>query len=159
MNGPPQLTIRPLTLSDLDAVLAVEEASFTAPWSRAQFIQELESPLACCRAAETADGTLAGYLCLMFVADECTVMDVAVAPSRRGEGTGRRLMEWTLEECRRRGARHLHLEVRVSAAPAIALYRAMGFAETGRRSRYYRDGEDALVMARTVEPYTACNHE
>lgn len=152
MNGPEQLSIRPMTASDLDAVLAVEEASFTAPWSRAQFLEELTSPVACCRAAVAADGALAGYLCLMFAADECTVMDIAVAPAMRGKGVGRRLMEWTLEECRRRGARHLHLEVRVTAEPAIALYRAMGLTEAGRRPRYYRDGEDALVMSRTVEP-------
>jgi ribosomal-protein-alanine N-acetyltransferase len=150
MNGPVQVTIRPMAAADLDAVLAIEGASFTAPWNRNQFLQELDSPVSCCLTALAADGAVAGYLCLMFAADECTVMDIAVAPAMRGQGVGRLLMDRTLEECRHRGSRHLHLEVRVSAAPAIALYRAVGFTEAGRRRRYYRDGEDAIVMSREI---------
>ena len=36
--------------------------------------------------------------------------------------------------------------VRVSNAPAIALYKSFGFEEAGIRPRYYQDGEDALIM-------------
>jgi ribosomal-protein-alanine N-acetyltransferase len=136
---------------DLDAVLAIEEASFSAPWSRDQFLQELASPISGCLTACAADGSVAGYLCLMFAADECTVMDVAVRPDLRGHGVGRLLLQRTMDECRQRGSRFVHLEVRVSAAPAIALYRSVGFTEAGRRPRYYRDGEDAIVMSRAVE--------
>jgi [ribosomal protein S18]-alanine N-acetyltransferase len=39
------------------------------------------------------------------------------------------------------------LEVRASNAPALALYRGLGFSELDRRARYYTDtGEDAVVM-------------
>jgi ribosomal-protein-alanine N-acetyltransferase len=45
------------------------------------------------------------------------------------------------------------LEVRVSNARAIALYRNVGFADAGVRPRYYSDdGEDALIMWRRGGP-------
>ena len=40
----------------------------------------------------------------------------------------------------------MSLEVRVSNLAAINLYQQMGFAEVGRRKRYYENGEDALMM-------------
>jgi ribosomal-protein-alanine N-acetyltransferase len=139
-----------MAAADVDAVLAIESASFASPWSREQFLQELASDASFCLAACAAGGLVAGFVCLMFAADECTIMDIAVASDMRGQGVGRRLMEMTLAECRQRQSRFIHLEVRVSAAPAIALYRSFGFTEAGRRTRYYRDGEDALIMTRII---------
>jgi ribosomal-protein-alanine N-acetyltransferase len=141
------VSIRTMTFADLDAVLAIEADSFTSPWTREQAAQELDSPSALCLVACTPDGVVAGYLFLMFVLDECTVMDIAVQREMRGQGIARRLMEEMLAVCRERGCRTLHLEVRLSAAPAIALYRSFGFIDTGSRRRYYRDGEDAITMS------------
>jgi ribosomal protein S18 acetylase RimI-like enzyme len=43
------------------------------------------------------------------------------------------------------------LEVSAGNEPAIALYEQAGFAEIDRRRRYYRDGSDALVLARELD--------
>ena len=56
------------------------------------------------------------------------------------------LVEHVMAECRVRGASFVSLEVRVSNAGAIALYAGLGFIETGRRKKYYENGEDAILM-------------
>jgi ribosomal-protein-alanine N-acetyltransferase len=147
MKRPAAVSIRAMTFADLDAVLAIEADSFTSPWTREQAAQELDSPSALCLVACTPAGEVAGYLFLMFVLDECTVMDIAVQRQMRGQGVARRLMEEMLAVCGERRCRTVHLEVRPSATPAIALYRSFGFVDSGRRRRYYRDGEDAVTMS------------
>jgi len=82
----------------------------------------------------------------MQLLDEGHILDVAVHPEVRGGGVGRLLVEKVLEECRGNGASFVSLEVRESNLPAIALYRKMGFAEVGKRKRYYENGENALMM-------------
>ena len=64
----------------------------------------------------------------------------------RGRGLGRALVVALLERLRGQGARRVSLEVRSRNAPAIALYRSLGFENEGVRPKYYRDGEDALVL-------------
>jgi len=82
----------------------------------------------------------------MLLLDEGHIMDVAVDPEFRGRGVGRLLVQRVIDDCRDGGASFISLEVRVSNIAAINLYRDMGFVETGRRKRYYKDGEDALMM-------------
>ena len=60
------------------------------------------------------------------------------------------------EEARRRGARELVLEVRADNPVAAALYRSEGFAEIGRRPRYYQpDDVDAIVMTLDLRAWAA----
>lgn len=140
------LSICPMTEADLDQVLAIESVSFPRPWHREHFLAELGSPHAFPLVALTANGDVAGYICPMQVVDEGHILDVAVHPGFRGQGIGRLLVEKVMEECREREAEFISLEVRVSNAPAIALYEALGFVVTGIRKQYYENGEDALLM-------------
>ena len=135
-----------MTEADLDQVMAIESASFSCPWSRQHFLAELTAPHALPIVACSGDGSVAGYLCLSLVADEGEVLDVAVAPAWRGQGVGRLLLERALADCRAHGVSAVHLEVRPSSAPAIALYETFGFVRTGVRKRYYPDGEGAVLM-------------
>jgi ribosomal-protein-alanine N-acetyltransferase len=50
------------------------------------------------------------------------------------------------------GARRMFLEVATNNVAASALYARAGYAEVGRRARYYADGADALVLARSLIP-------
>ena len=69
-----------------------------------------------------------------------------VEPDFRRRGVGRALVEALLDELRGEGVTRVFLEVRGSNLPAHKLYAACGFAASGRRTRYYSDGEDALVL-------------
>ncbi len=140
------ITVAPMSEDELDEVLAIENASFPSPWSRALFIAELNSPNSFPFVALDSGARVVGFICPMLVIDEGHILDVAVAPAFRGKGIGRLLVEMVIEECRVLGAEFVSLEVRVSNLAAISLYRRLGFIVTGRRKGYYENGEDALLM-------------
>ena len=110
----------------------------------------------CCAVGE--DGVLLGYGGISLVADEAEIITVAVAPASRRQGIARALMEHMLRLAT--GAKaSVYLEVRTSNAPARALYRALGYAETGVRKNYYTSPrEDAVLMMRThgMEEIVSC---
>jgi ribosomal-protein-alanine N-acetyltransferase len=131
---------------DLEAVLEIESASFSRPWTSRHFRDEIESPCGYPTVALTPDGAIAGYLCLKQVLDEAEILDVAVSASLRGRGVGRILVEGALAASRSRGVAVVSLEVRVGNREAIALYERLGFREVGRRKNYYDNGDDAILM-------------
>lgn len=140
--------------NDLESVLAIETASFARPWTARHFLDEIRSPFGTPLVAVDADAAVVGYLCLKQVLDEAEILDVAVGASRRGLGVGRLLMDRALSDCLARGVRSVALEVRVGNDPALELYRSIGFQETGRRKRYYENGDDAVLMQ-----YNFCTRE
>jgi ribosomal-protein-alanine N-acetyltransferase len=141
-----EITICPMSESDLDGVLAIENDSFPRPWTRTHFLAELEAAHSFPLVALGKDGTVIGYICPMLVLDEGHILDVAVHHNQRGKGIGKMLVERILLDCRERGAAFVSLEVRLSNLSAIGLYRQFGFMEIGRRKAYYENGEDALLM-------------
>ena len=132
--------------SDLEQIMAIERVSFPLPWLEQHFLDEIHSPTAFPLTAFDHEGRVAGYICPMQVLDEGHILNVAVDPACRGMGVGRLLVQRVLEDCRAAGAAFVSLEVRVSNSAAINLYLQTGFSETGRRKRYYENGEDALMM-------------
>ncbi len=81
-------------------------------------------------------------------AGEAELLRIAVDPAHRGRGLGRLLLEASQRDLEAEGLVHLFLEVRVSNAAAIQLYRTCGWKPCGRRSGYYPDGEDAALYSR-----------
>lgn len=138
------LTLRPMTEADVEAVHALEVATFTAPWPRAFFDQEIAAENRHYLVVEEA-GALVGYGGVMVIGGDAHVMTVAVAAGRRTRGIGTRIMLALVDAAAERGAEHLTLEVRPSNRPARRLYHRFGFEPVGLRPRYYPD-EDALVM-------------
>lgn len=145
-------TIRAARPEDLPALVALEAASFSDPWSARMLAAEIEDPSSLVLVAEDeAAGPVAGYAAFRRAADEAELLSVAVAPGVRRRGLGRRLVVAGLTRMREDGARTCYLEVRPANRPARALYRSLGFREVGRRRGYYRDGSDALVLALTLD--------
>ncbi len=145
---PADFTVRPMALSDLDAVLAVERRCFRDPWSRQSFAAEIDDPDRVHWSRVAVRGQrLAGYVVAWFSLDKAHLANVAVTPMYRGLGLGRHLVELAIGEVRGRGWRRVGLEVRASNDAAVGLYRRLGFRCTSRRRGYYReDREDALVF-------------
>lgn len=140
----PDRLVRPMLDSDLPVVLRIAEASLPNPWSEAIWRDELSSPFGLYLVLEEK-GELVGFVGVKHVADETHVMTVAVVPGRRGLGHARALVGAALQAPASRETRRVHLEVRPSNIAARTLYASLGFAETGRRPRYYGD-EDAVLM-------------
>ena len=142
----PDVVIRPMAATDLEQVIAIEQEAFSLPWSADHFIDELHSPHSFPLAAVGGDGSVVGFICPFLILDEGHILDVVVGSPHRGGGIGRLLVVTALCMLRERGAVRVSLEVRISNAAAITLYRQLGFVEAGRRKRYYENGEDALLM-------------
>lgn len=146
---PEPFTIRDARQVDLDAVAALERVSFPIPWKREYFEVEVGAPWRLNRVA-LSSGALAGYVFCAFAGGEVHVNKIAVAPEFRRQGVASALMDEVFAFCARVDAEEIFLEVRFSNNPARTFYARLGFAEAGRRGRYYLDGEDALVMVRKM---------
>jgi ribosomal-protein-alanine N-acetyltransferase len=147
------VSLRRLTLSDLDDVERIERSSYPTPWSRSMFAGELAKPSSLSLAAVTEAGELVGYLVLSRYVDAWHVMNIAVDPDWRRQGIGSAMLAQLLEDTRSAERRGYTLEVRVSNADAIRLYERFGFRSRGVRRGYYTDNrEDALIMWREYEP-------
>lgn len=75
------------------------------------------------------------------------VVSVAVLPENRKKGIGRVLIEEAITGVKLKKSDELYLEVRCSNSEAIRLYEKLGFVIKQRLKAYYRDGEDAYLMA------------
>jgi ribosomal-protein-alanine N-acetyltransferase len=99
------------------------------------------------QAVEDSNDPIVGFAGMWVLFDEAHVTTIGVLPNQRGKGLGELLLVDLFEQAQSRGAEWLTLEVRVSNAPAQALYEKYGFTRQGVRRRYYSDnGEDAYIM-------------
>ena len=134
----------------LDEIAAMEVRAFAVPWSKKTFEGAFGAETVSIFAA-MEDDTLLGYACLLVIAPEGELMNIAVDDCYRGRGIGSALMEAVLERASVLGAEDVFLEVRDSNAPARHLYEKHGFEILGRRKKYYQKPvEDAILMKRTL---------
>ena len=146
-----ELSVRRLGAADIDALLAVEAACFSAPWSRDSYLHELSGNDLAFYWGLFVDGDngpqLAGFAGYWLIVDEGHITNVAVAPARQRQGLGRLLVQTLINACLAQGGRRMTLEVRAGNRAAIGLYEGFGFSVQGRRRDYYdRPREDALIM-------------
>jgi ribosomal-protein-alanine N-acetyltransferase len=144
------VTTRDAYAADLDAIAWLERASFPVPWKREYFEVEIGAAHRFNRVAIGPRGDLAGYVFCAFAAGELHVNKIAVGERYRRRGIAGHLMAEVLGFAEGAGVEEIYLEVRVSNRPARAFYASLGFREAGRRTRYYLDGEDALVLVRDM---------
>jgi len=146
-----------MVFPDLEAVLGIEQVSFVQPWTRGAFVQELIKSYAVLRVAEIGS-RIAGYVIAWLIEDELHIANVAVHPEFRRRGIAERLILTVLAEDPR--IRWAGLEVRRGNAAARAMYRKLGFEETGVRERYYTtEGEDAILMTLYVDAGESGNND
>jgi ribosomal-protein-alanine N-acetyltransferase len=166
-------SVRVALTSDLDAIDRIERDSFGCPWPLDAYAQELERRGGWLEVAEVADAGVVGFSCTWHVphsmpsprrvalasasgvpaALEAHLLRIAVDPRFRNVGVGRDLLGAVLARAVAASAEHMTLEVASENEAAIALYRAAGFVEIGRRAGYYRaPPDDAIIMRRELMP-------
>ena len=150
MNVLQLFNLRPMTEDDLDAVMAIETASYTTPWKAEHFRDELAARFSWPLVADE-EGNVVGYVCLMSLFEEAQILNIAVSPGQRGRGIARMMMEGAIRLAREKGAEKVALEVRASNAAAISLYGQLGFERVGVRSGYYEASEDAILMEKSIK--------
>ena len=144
------VSFRPMTEADLDAVLKIEYAAFSHPWTRGIFSDSLKS-YDCWLMFEGSQQV--GHGVINVIVGEAHLLNITVKPESQGRGLGLLLLERLMDRARELQAGECFLEVRASNQSAYRLYERYGFNEIGRRRDYYPavgGREDALVMACTL---------
>ncbi|WP_251523559.1 ribosomal protein S18-alanine N-acetyltransferase [Robertmurraya korlensis] len=136
---------------DIDQILKIEELSFATPWTRQSFENELNLNQFAVYLVLEKEGKIVGYCGMWLIVDEAHITNIAVLPEFRGQKLGEAILRMIMEVAKKRGAKTMTLEVRVSNTVAQSLYRKLGFMNGGIRKNYYTDNyEDALVMWVTI---------
>ncbi len=158
------VALKPLDRAHAGAVAALEARVMGSDaWSEALVADELGRADRVWWAAYAADpamplpadAPLVGYAGGWVVDGDVQVLKVGVDEAFRRRGLARALVARVAADARSLGARTASLEVRAGNEGARALYEALGFASLGTRSRYYSDGEDAVIMRAEVLPADA----
>ena len=140
------MMIEPMNASHVPQIAQLEKRCFSDPWSEKSIASELENPLSVWLVAVDG-GQLIGYVGSQTVLGETDMMNLAVAPEARRQGTGRALVLALVDALTEKGRHSLMLEVRVSNISAQKLYESLGFSQVGRRPKYYvNPREDALIL-------------
>ncbi|WP_233251968.1 ribosomal protein S18-alanine N-acetyltransferase [Limnohabitans sp. Jir72] len=143
------VTLRTMTPENLDAVMAIEQAAYSHPWSRGNFRDSL-NPLFDAQCLWLGDELL-GYFLAMHGVEEMHLLNITVAPAHQGEGWGHMMLDALSLISRNVGAQTLWLEVRQSNARALQVYTRYGFVRVGLRKDYYpadrQQREHAVVMS------------
>ena len=143
--------ITPLELADLDIIMPLERQAFADPWTRRMYASDLtDNALATYQVIRPAGGgelpPILAWGGFWLLIDEAHIATLAAHPDYRGCGLGKWLMVALMDKALERGARVATLEVRASNLIAQKLYAKLGFDVVGTRRKYYRDGEDGLIM-------------
>ncbi|GAB6099933.1 ribosomal protein S18-alanine N-acetyltransferase [Halanaerocella petrolearia] len=141
-----EFEIIPLTERHLDQVLAIEEDSFSNPWSLPTFIRELYNSYAYYIVAVFGEEII-GYLGSWLLCDEIHITSLAVKKNYRRQGIATKLLDRLFSDVKRANYTKATLEVRESNYQAQKLYKNEGFIKVKIQKEYYSDnGEDAIVM-------------
>jgi len=144
------------TLDDLDALVCLEKACFSDPWSRKSFEAELAgNQFSRLFVVLHPDGGLrggvVGYICVWVVFEEVRFLNLAVHPEYRRKGMAKQLITESIQLGIHEGCCRGMLEVRSSNQPAKILYECFNFKEYATRKSYYTNPtEDAILMV--LEP-------
>ncbi|CAK9891341.1 MULTISPECIES: ribosomal protein S18-alanine N-acetyltransferase [Pseudomonas] len=144
------ISFRRMTEADLDAVLKIEYAAFSHPWTRGIFLDGLKSYEIWLMFEGEQQ---VGHGVINVIIDEAHLLNITVKPESQGRGLGLALLEELMKRAYANNGRECFLEVRASNQSAYRLYERYGFNEIGRRRDYYPVAggrEDALVMACTL---------
>jgi [ribosomal protein S18]-alanine N-acetyltransferase len=144
---PVKVVIAPMLVADVEAVQAIELASFSAPWPPNAYLTELQTNRLAHYMVVRVGVSVVGYAGLWLMVDEAHITTFAIHPDWRRRHLSERLLLALLDIALERRASEATLEVRLSNLPARRLYEKFGFRPVGIRPRYYTDNnEDALIM-------------
>jgi ribosomal protein S18 acetylase RimI-like enzyme len=146
--------LRPARSEDAAAICRIEHRAFEHAEERFTLRQArrlLTNPRATAIVAERAGEAIGWGLALTRrtrAGLAGRLYAIAVSPEHTGSGVGRALAEALLGALRELGVTRVYLEVRRDNAPAIALYRSLGFEQVVELPGYYGAGLDAVRMRR-----------
>ncbi len=151
MGAEAEIIFREMTLADIKTVAEIDEICFDEDgWDEDFFLEELRDEHSDYIVGEI-EGKIIACAGIKIYLDEAEGMTIAVLPEFQGRGIGKKILSEIIKIAKRRGAKSMIFEVRVSNVPALHIYQKFGFKIVGRIKRYYMSGEDALTMSANLE--------
>ncbi|HSC46665.1 MAG TPA: GNAT family N-acetyltransferase [Gammaproteobacteria bacterium] len=146
--------IRPAELADLDALVALEERCFEADRLDRGSLRHALASLTMLGLVDEDRDQVRGYVLLRFrrQSTQVRILSLAVDPDARRQGVARALLKEVETAAQEQGVTELILELREDNAVALALYRSLGFDQTGTLLAYYHDKSDALRLSKPLSP-------
>jgi len=147
--APSGLHIEMAEAEDARKLAAIHAESFARGWPPAEFAAYVDDPAGASVFVACDPGRrIAGFAVFRFTGDEAELLSIAVTRKWRGKGVGGALLQAAREDLRNAAVRHMFLEVEDGNAPALRLYKGLGFVEIGRRAAYYPkpDGTAATAL-------------
>jgi [ribosomal protein S18]-alanine N-acetyltransferase len=141
--------------TDVDRVIAIADELREAPhWQRQVYVDALDPDAAPGRialVAEQLEAGIVGFGVTVMIPPQAELETIAVVPAARRQGIASLIIAEIVAELKKSQITEVMLEVRESNRGAQALYRSLGFVETGRRRGYYADPqEDAVLFRRFI---------
>lgn len=142
------ITIREMTLADVDRVCMLEEMAFSMPWHKESFVEMIENKDALYLVADDEQSGVIGCCGVRSIVGEGDITNVVVHPDFRQKGVAYKMLTQLLLRGEQDfGIKEFTLEVRYSNIGAIHLYEKLGFVSEGIRKNFYEEPvEDALIM-------------
>ena len=137
--------------NDLSAIELIENEVHAYPWTRGNFLDSIKSNHTCLMMK--VNDEIIGFTVIMFVLDECHLLNISIKKSMQKQGYGSHLLNEVIRRANLAYSKTIYLEVRVSNQAAIHLYDKHGFNEMSIRQDYYRakEGrEDAVLMGLVI---------
>ncbi len=152
--------IRRCKREDIPLVISINLTSLPEHYSDL-FFEEILNELPEAFLVAERDGIVVGYIMCRIeyglsilrkfgLARKGHIVSIAVLEEHRRKGLGQGLVEEASQALKNRNCSEIYLEVRVSNSEAIRLYEKLGFKVVSRLRWYYRDGEDAYMMAKAL---------
>lgn len=145
-EGASPILCRFMREEDVPACAAIE-AKVDDGWTEAALRTELAQESARLFVAEVG-GEIAALAAFQLVCGEASLYAVSTAPAFRRQGVARALLSWAFAALCLQDAQTVFLEVRAQNKAARALYRSLGFEETGLRKSFYAKAADDAVLMR-----------
>lgn len=144
------LVVEPARFEDVDAVTRLAARTLSEQYDPAWLAAHMGERSPFWVARDVRSNAVVGFALADREGVEGHLLAIGVDRQRRNRGVGSALVSTVRNDLARAGAYRLSLEVRADDVGAQAFYARHGFAPEGIQERVYRDGGDAVTMARPL---------
>ena len=148
-DAKPQVTVKFVKAEASGTISRIHHAAFEQGWSEKDIVEMLSIAGTEIALAQIA-GEAVGFAMIRSIADQAELLTIATLPSQRRKSVAATILKHIFIKAQSLGATSLFLEVAQSNSSAHKLYIKLGFSETARRKAYYANGDDAVVMVRSL---------
>lgn len=144
------IEVRDMTVSDINAVMEIENLCFVSPWGKEDILREITDNKLSVVMVLTIDDKVVGFCDYWNTFESGTICQIAIHPQYQGQKLGTILLNEILKDAKAKKTRNLTLEVRESNVRAINFYKKAGFKIVLTKEGYYSNGENAIYMNKEV---------